>query len=449
MERKEKLKSIVIILSIVCFIFLTLFVVFCCLYGFQNSTTIGYENNLNYIYTKNFYEVVDNVNNIETKLNKLEVSNSTVYQQKLLTEISENAKFVQANLNELPFSQNSLTKTLTFINEISGYTETVSKSLNDELYTLTEKEQQTLSELKVSMEDVKKEFDEITREIINGKSIVKNTKLNNDDLNNFTKDFESINKPLVDYPSMTYDGPFSDSILNREIKGLTGEGITSDEAKAVVEKIYSDATSIAHTGEADGKFETFNFMVIYPNKEYYVQITKKGGHLLTISSGNTAEAKNKTIDECKQIAEEFLKNLGYENMKVNWSEENENFVYFNLAPVINEIIYYPDLIKVKVNMEDGAIEGVETTTYYYNHIERTLPTITVSETTAKASISDLLTVEKINKALVPKEFLEEVLCYEIITSYNNIKYYVYINCTTGKEEQILKEVETDYGMVLV
>lgn len=449
MEKNVKYKSIIIILSIVVGIFVTLFIIFCCLFGTQNQTTMGYENTLNYIYTKNFYEVVDNINNIETKLNKLEVSNSTVFQQKLLTEISENAKFAQANLNELPFSQNSLTKTLTFINEISGYTETVSKSLNNELYSLTESQQQTLSALKVSMEDVKKEFNEITLEINKGKSIIKNTKLNTEEINNFTKDFESINKPVVDYPSMTYDGPFSDSILNREVKGLTGEEITKEEAKAVVENIYVDATSIAYTGETDGKFITYNFMVLYPNKEYYVQITKKGGNLLTISSGNMANAKNKTTDDCKTIAETFLKDIGYENMKVNWSEENDNFVYFNLAPVIDNVIYYPDLIKVKVNMEDGAIEGVETTTYYYNHITRNLPTITVSESTARANISDLLTIEKINLALIPKEYLEEVLCYEIITTYNNTKYYVYVNCTTGKEEQILKEVQTDYGMVLI
>ncbi len=40
-----------------------------------------------------------------------------------------------------------------------------------------------------------------------------------------------INNGSIEYPSLIYDGPFSDGVIQREAKGVTGEEISADQGK--------------------------------------------------------------------------------------------------------------------------------------------------------------------------------------------------------------------------
>ena len=53
----------------------------------------------------------------------------------------------------------------------------------------------------------------------------------------------------------------------------------------------------------------------------------------------------------------------------------------------NNIIMYPDLIKVKIALDDGEILGIETKGYLNNHLEREISKDIISKEDAKKKLN--------------------------------------------------------------
>ena len=50
-------------------------------------------------------------------------------------------------------------------------------------------------------------------------------------------------------------------------------------------------------------------------------------------------------------------------------------------------------------------------------------------------------------AIIPTEWKTEILCYEFKGKVDNTDFLVYINCDTGKEENILVIINTPNGIL--
>jgi germination protein YpeB len=216
-------------------------------------------------------------------------------------------------------------------------------------------------------------------------------------------------------------------LFNKEIKGLNFSEIAQSEVKELAAKIF-DNSKVSFVNETNGKFSTYDYNIKLDNGlSLYAQLTKKGGRLLTLSSYTDNSAKNYTIEQAITIAEEFAKKQGINDVECVWSDIVENNAYVNLAPVVDKIIYYPDLIKVKIDLSSGEVLGWEATTYYTNHTERDLPAVVYSSANAQKSIDGSFTIEAVELALSPiEDYNEEVLTYEIKCTKGGSIYYFYI-----------------------
>ena len=170
---------------------------------------------------------------------------------------------------------------------------------------------------------------------------------------------------------------------------------------------------------------------------------------MTLSSQNIYKTKKLELANAEKIALDFAKKAGIDSMKVVWSDVVGDDAFINLAPVIDGVIIYPDLVKVKVDLTKGDVLGFEASSYYMNHVNRKILPARITESVAKAKIYSGLYVKDSRLALIPLEYGEEVLCYEFICSMNGNTYYVYINAVNGAEENILKVVQTDNGNLLM
>jgi len=136
-------------------------------------------------------------------------------------------------------------------------------------------------------------------------------------------------------------------------------------------------------------------------------------------------------------------------MKETYFIKQGNVVTVNYAYNDNGVIVYPDLIKVKIALDNGEILGIETTGYLNSHKERevTEPQITLEE--AKAKINDKLEIMSENMAIIPTEWKTELVCYEFKGKVEEKEFLVYINAETGKEEDILVILDTPGGTLTV
>lgn len=421
------------------------------LYGISLSSLNNFQTSLENVYQKNFYELVDEVNNAETKLNKVLASNSNTYRSKLLKEVSKNASEAQTRLNMLPYSINGLSDTISFVNQLSGYTETLAKSL-DKGEKIDGKDQETLEKVYESVVNIKKSLNSMSKQMWEGYNITSSSLKLDGDYNSLTSDMSAMNGEDIEYPTMIYDGPFSDSQVNKEVKGLNFSDVSMETAKNNLGKILTNISvdNLKFNGESSGHFQTYDFSYEDENGVYtFAQVTKKGGKLLTLSSQNIYKTKKLELANAEKIALDFAKKAGIESMKVVWSDVVGDDAFINLAPVIDGVIIYPDLVKVKVDLAKGDVLGFEASSYYMNHVNRKILPTRITESVAKAKIYSGLYVKDSRLALIPLEYGEEVLCYEFICSMNGNTYYVYINAVNGAEENILKVVQTDNGNLLM
>ena len=201
--------------------------------------------------------------------------------------------------------------------------------------------------------------------------------------------------------------------------------------------------------ETNGKFKTFDFKILLSDdSQYFAQITKLGGKLLTLSSFSNNKENKVTKKEAIKIAEDFAKAQGLNNMECVWSDFAQGDIYLNLAPVKDEIVLYPDLIKVKVDLGTGNILGWEASSYYTNHVKRYLKSPNISKAVAEKQIESGFEIVETRLALSPIEY-KEVLTFEVECTKNDDTYYFYYNAYDGNLENILKVIETDNGNLLM
>lgn len=443
---KKKSKNLVWVLALSIMSGLILGLAFMLYTEYSAATNLA--TSLESTYQKSYYDLSDKINNMEIKLSKVVVSGDKDYSAKMLSEISKNAEDAQNNLNVLPVSLNGVKETLTFINQVGGYTGTLSKKLLAGK-TLSESEIKSLEDLHSSLKTMKTSMNAMSEKMWSGYSILNDGLSLKGDYNDLTVNLREMKSADVDYPTMIYDGPFSDTQLKKEIKGLSGQDVSLDDAKKVVADLFSMTTSMINDeGTTKSNFETYNLSFKKSNISYYAQVTIKGGKLLTLSSCNDSNEVNFSKDEALKSATDFVKKSGINDMTCVWSDSVGKDAYFNFAPQMNGIIIYPDLVKLKVDLAHGEVVGYEANSYYTNHEDRQLGTFTSTLSSAKSQVKSGYAIKQTNKVLAPIDY-EEVLCYEFNTLHNGDIYYFYIDATTGQLVNVLRVIRTSDGTKLM
>ena len=152
-----------------------------------------------------------------------------------------------------------------------------------------------------------------------------------------------------------------------------------------------------------------------------------------------------TQEEANEKGKQYLENKGFPNMKETYYLKQEGIVTINYAYMQNNVIMYPDLIKLKVALDNGEILGIETTGYLNSHEERNLQEVKITKEKAKESLNKDLQILSENLAMIPTEYKTEVLCWEFKGKVEDREFLVYINTQTGKEEDILVILNTPNG----
>lgn len=418
-------------------------------YGVSMSQANSYSLQLENIYKKNYYELVDTVNTADMNISKLLASNSEDYQAKMLNDLAQGAKEMQSNIAALPLSSDNIVESVRFINQMSGYTQTLQEKVAKG-GELTESDLNTLNEMHESLTEMKRYLNQMSEKMIYGYSILDASNHIDGDYDDFSLDFAQIKSDDTEYPTMIYDGPFSDSVVNQKVKGLTGSEISKDEAYKIVDSYFKNISNLQYQGQTNGKFSTYNYVLLNTdNQKVYVQVTKIGGKILTVSGHVDSDVKNITMQQAEKIALDFAKGNGVENAEIVWSEELGSQAYFNISPKQNGIILYPDLVKVKVDLENGNVIGYDAVSYWINHTSRDISGATVTTEMAKTNIDTSFSIKNERLVLAPLDYNREVLCWEFECERNGSTYYIYINANTNVEENILKVVKTNDGSKLM
>ena len=403
---------------------------------------------LNASYERAFYDVIEQVDNIDLNLSKVLASKDGGAIQKYLVDTAINSELAESDIQALPLHDESKFYTAKLINQIGDY----AKYLNNKLIdgeNLSANDREGLFRLYEANLSLKNALQKITSEMGADYSFTQLEKTKTGNL--LLSTLDELENLSVQYPELIYDGPFSDGLLEREVKGVHGKEITFDEAKEVFARAFNDYSfsSIEPAGETSAVINCYNVQGQTDGELLFAQISKVGGNLIMFSYAG--DCNNTIISQETAIEKglEFLNKLQIKNMQEVWINLTNNIYTINYAGNSNGVVIYPDLIKVKVCAETGKVIGFEASEYYTNHIERSISAPAISQTQAKQKLADGLEVKATRKALVPIGTASEKLCYEFYCIKNDQTFYVYIDAINGKQVQMFKVVEGSEGEFLM
>ncbi len=421
----------------------------------KKEYTIMAENQYNLA----FYELVDYMDDVENYLAKSIISSSAENGAKTLMHVWREANLAQVYLAQLPISSNELSNTSKFLNQVSEYSYSLgTKCINKK--DITEEEMNNLEELYNYSKDLKSTLNQLLNDMgnnsISWKELTKdaNTAFAQQVDNLSATSFSNLDENFGEYEGLIYDGAYSEHIENAEKKGLVGDEISEEEAKKIVKKFVSEdrIEEINSNGLIEnGNIVVYEFAIKIKdgddNNPLNIAISKIGGHIVLMNYNRQVVEEKISQEEANKIGQDFLSSRGIENMKATYYLKQGGAVTVNYAYEQDGVVIYPDLVKVKIALDNGEILGMETTGYLNNHEVRNIPQVKISEQEARKKLNKNLKITSSGLAIIPTEWRTEIFCYEFKGKVNDTDFLVYINAETGAEENILVIIDTPNGIL--
>lgn len=387
------------------------------------------------------------LNNISTNLEKTIYANTPAMLSRLSSEMWREASSAKNSLSMLPTGESSLDKTYKFLSQIGEFVMSLQrKTANGE--ELTDNERKQLRQLYDYCNSLNEQVQKMCYDLENGNFSFESTNSTllkrDDNISTISGSFDDVEQSISDLPSLIYDGPFSDHIEQGEAKYIKGlEEITKDKGLEIAKTVCSD-TDLKYSSDEDGNIPCY----LYQSENCTVAVTKIGGKpLYMLSSEYVGETSYKYEDALKN-ALSYLKKIGFTELKESYYFIDDGVCTINFSAMQDDIILYPDLIKVSVSLENGKILSFDATGYVSNHTEREIPEYKISLVNAKENVNKELTIIDSRVCVIPTEWKTEQYCYEFhCKTTNGQELLVYIDSVTGQEDNILILLYSDNGVL--
>lgn len=413
-----------------------------------------YKQNLEYTYLRALNELSDYVSNIEVSLQKGVYANTSTQEQNVCMKLMSQSIGAKNALEQLPVDYANLESVSKFISQVGDFASYVSTGVAKG-NGISDQERNNIRELYKYAKSVNLDIQDISARFGDGEmSIGDNLGLyygrsdgtNTENLSFINSGFKELNDSFLEYPSMIYDGPFSDHITRMNSKYLEGmDEISPDEAQTIAAEFMGiGKESLEYIGEISDNMPVYKFQ----SENFEISITKAGGYISYFLGNKEIQGQNLDFNEANKKALEFLAKNKITGLKESFYEIQNGVCTINYAYFKDGIIYYPDLIKVSVALDDGSVVSMDSTGFMMNHTNRQMPSKMISSKEAASQVSKNLKIIKSNKVLIPTSGLNEVFCYEFeCTGENDDKVLVYINAQTGLEENIYIVISSGTGVM--
>lgn len=403
--------------------------------------------------TRNVEDLSAEIDNIKNTLYKGMYAGTPEMMTQLSSKLWSDASTAKSSLAQLPVSELHLENTYKFLSQVGNFSKSLAKRYSDG-ETLSKDDRKSLKTLSEYADRLAENMWNVEKRINSGELSFEKAVTevqgaeNNEEPSYITEGFTDFEEGYDNYPTLIYDGPFSDHILEKEPEMLKGTTeVTLSDALKKAEKACG-TTGLTHSDSNDeqGKMPSY----IFTKDSTTIAITKYGGYLSYMLGDRKVSTRSLTALESVGKAKEYLTMLGINHITDTYYEISGNVCTVNFAGTENDIIMYTDLIKVSVAMDNGDILSFDGRGYITNHKKRNLSEPKITAEQARKKISTELTVTDTSIAVVPSAGTNELFCYEFhCTSPDGRQMLIYINADTGREEQILLLEISENGTLTV
>ncbi len=425
-------------------------------YWFMSNRAYSAENALEAAYQRGFFNLIDQANDLNLLISKSMVTSSDQQRIMTLTTIWHQAEAARSSLAQLPLGDKDMTNSQKFFAQLGDYSYSLVRKLADQ-EKISEQEWTKLEIFQKNIKSLSKELRDLQDNVISGRIKWQTRSFGTAKMKNLPQgmadSFARIDQKLKEeVPAITYDGPFSDHVETVKPRGITGNQIKDTDALKIANNFVQNRSRIKYnvsiTGKAKGRIPAYNIEFTRQGAgtpEIFMDVSQKGGHILWFLNTRSLGPEKVDIKRAVINAKSFLEKAGFKDMVTTGSLKQDNSVTITFVPKQSDILLYPDFIKAEVALDNGEVVGMDSLAYYTYHIQRTFPKINFTKKDVEAKLNKKLKINRVRLVIIPDPALHEKLCYEIDADLRDERYFIYVNAVNGREEQILKVVETEEG----
>lgn len=374
--------------------------------------------------------------NIESTVLKGIYSSSSKHLSTVASKLSAECAAARYALGTISNNGNLLDRTYLFLAQVSDFSEALAKKASIE-GEITPEDVHTLYSFMDYAREIGSEIETLLTKVQNGEINI------SDDLDPDERSFQdelkssasTIDENFSEYPTLVYDGPFSDHIMNKTPLMTTYAPEVSEAAarKVAASVLGCSEEALSSAGNSSGSMPAYTFS----NQDSYASVSKGGGFLIYMIKNESPSDILISNEDAIKKATEFLKLTGYHSMGESYFEISGGVLYINFAFSQNGITVYPDLVKIGVSLENGNIISFDARGYLVNHTERNpYPSISIEE--AKLHLPSSVNVLQEGMAIVPNGSLKETLCYEFkCKGQRDENLIIYVDAQTGEEVSVM------------
>ena len=379
-----------------------------------------------------------NLDNIKNDLQKGMYTNSVSMLSDLSEKLCSDAQSAKNSLSRLPVDELDLSETYRFLSQVGNYSKSIAEKCA-EGGGITEEERSNIEKLYAYAGKLSGNMWQIEERIGTGDISLSDTVRNTDGIGagepvSVTSGFADFAVNDNNYPTLIYDGPYSDHIMEKEPLMLKGAKlIDRDEALRLAKKL-TDSGELRLLTEEQGKMPSY----VFTDDHSTIAVTKSGGLYSYMLSSRNVGKPAITANQAIARAKDFLAGMGIRSVTDSYYEIRNGICIVNLAAQQNGITMYTDLIKVGVALDNGDVLSFDMRGYLTNHTIRELPPPKISGEHAQTLISRSLMPISSKLCVIPSSGKNEIFCYEVrCTGADGENILVYLNAGTGREEEIL------------
>lgn len=359
----------------------------------------------------------------------------------LVSRIGSDAAAVQATLSALPLSHSAMADAVRLCSQISDYAASLLEKANA---ALSGADAQTLVQMEQACKQLQQALLSACAQMQTGDVQWFSSDAYMADADADTRPPESIAN-AVEYPTLIYDGPFSDAASQGTPKGLGAQSVDEAQALLCAQAFLGDqAQQVTLTQQSGGDIPAWGVCAQGESGVLQLAVTKQGGNILWMFPESAQYDPRYGLEDCRAAAQEFLLSHGYGDMQLTFWQIYAGMATLSYAAVQQGVLLYPDLVKVQVRMDTLGIVGLEARHYLTNHTQRDGLLPTLSQEEAQGAVSERLSIRSAQLCLIPQSNTER-LCWEFTGEYQNDTYYIYIDAQTGQQADIQKLVQTAAG----
>lgn len=374
---------------------------------------------------------------VELMLNKALLSGDPAALRRYLGRAGAGAAQVQRSISLLPLDHAATRGAVKFANQVTDYTNVLLGAGE-----MTDADAEQLTRLAAACADC-------TRALQEARAGLSDRAVKGEDSFYAASDAEA---PAYDsgvsYPTLIYDGPFSDAADPGPARGLGQKTVTREEALALAREFLDVDAEASPGADMGGSIPCWGVTLRMGDMTLEAAVTKTGGKILWMAPDSADFERKTSLEQCRDSALSFLSLRGFEGMESTYFQVYGGLAVISFAATQGDTLLYPDQIKVQLRMDTAQVVGIEARNYWQNHRPRGALVSTLTEEEARQYVNPRLAAGDGRLCLIPTDGGEK-LCWEFRGSFGGQDYLSYINARDGRQEELLQVIESDTGIETV